>query len=276
MNTEAMHEVELATQEGKMTFPQVVGKLVEIGVESYLVDFAAGRKTCYLASGETYAEPMILKLDPVAAEFSADGIVAAIRAAQADAIRYPEFVKRATAAGVVGYWAFLAGRKVVYFGRKGESHTEEFPKPKSQQEPSRGARKTMSTAVTLSVQISRPAEETFRFLADPATMPEWAIHNVRSIRPLDKDVWEIETPRGAGRFIPHFQPAYGILDHEFADPKEGPWSVSARIVQAGTRASMYTITLVKPAAMPDEAFTQGLSLVEDELKALKRVLENTR
>lgn len=130
MDTQVMHEASIETQEGRMTFPQVVGKLVEAGVESYLVDFAAGRKTYYLASGETYAEPMILKLSPVAEEFSADGIVAAIRAAQADTIRYPEFVRQSTAAGVIGYWAFLAGKKVVYFGRKGEMHVEEFPKAK--------------------------------------------------------------------------------------------------------------------------------------------------
>jgi len=127
MNTQAIHEVTVATQEGKMTFPQGVGKLLEIGIESYCVDFAVGRKTYYAASGETFTEPMILKLDPVAAAFSAADLVAAIRGAQADAIRYPEFVKRSTAAGVAGYWAFLTGKQVVYFGRKGELHVEKFP-----------------------------------------------------------------------------------------------------------------------------------------------------
>ena len=127
MNTQVVHEVTIATQEGKMTFPQVVGKLLEIGVESYCVDFAAGRKTYYATNGETLTESMILKLDPVAEKFSAASLVAAIRGAQADTVRYPEFVKRSTAAGVVGYWAFLAGKQVIYFGRKGEMHIEKFP-----------------------------------------------------------------------------------------------------------------------------------------------------
>ena len=52
-------------------------------------------------------------------------------AAKRRTIRYPEFVKQATAAGVVGYWAFLTGKKVIYFGRKGEQHAEEFPRPKN-------------------------------------------------------------------------------------------------------------------------------------------------
>jgi uncharacterized protein YbcV (DUF1398 family) len=127
MNTQVIHEVTVATQEGKMTFPQGVGKLLEIGIESYCVDFAAGRKTYYAANGEALTEPMILKLDPVAAEFSAGNLIAAIRGAQTDIIRYPEFVKRSTAAGVAGYWAFLTGKQVIYFGRKGELHIEKFP-----------------------------------------------------------------------------------------------------------------------------------------------------
>jgi uncharacterized protein YbcV (DUF1398 family) len=132
MNTQAMHEVTIETQEGRMTFPQVVGKLLEIGVESYQVDFAAGRKTYYLTDGQTYCETMTLKLDPVAPEFSPSDLIAAIRGAQADTVRYPEFVKRSTAAGVIGYWAFLAGKQVAYFGRKGETHVEYFPGTKPQ------------------------------------------------------------------------------------------------------------------------------------------------
>jgi uncharacterized protein YbcV (DUF1398 family) len=66
--------------------------------------------------------------------------VAAIRGAQADTVRYPEFVKRSTAAGVIGYWAFLTGKRVIYFGRKGEQHIEEFPKPQGSS-PRSGARK---------------------------------------------------------------------------------------------------------------------------------------
>jgi uncharacterized protein YbcV (DUF1398 family) len=127
MDTKSMHEVTEQTDAGQMTFPQGVQRLMAVGVESYLVDFAAGRRTHYLSGGETHAEKMNLGSYSIAAEYSADGLVEAIRGAQADAIRYPEFVKQATAAGVIGYWAFLTGRQVVYFGRKGEIHVEKFP-----------------------------------------------------------------------------------------------------------------------------------------------------
>jgi uncharacterized protein YbcV (DUF1398 family) len=131
MSEQVIHELALATQQGKLTFPEVVRGLLEVGVESYLVDFATRQKTHYLTDGTTYGVPVILAPGPIAAEFSSADLVAAIRGAQADTVRYPEFVKRSTAAGVIGYWAFLTGKRVIYFGRKGEQHIEEFPKPKA-------------------------------------------------------------------------------------------------------------------------------------------------
>jgi uncharacterized protein YbcV (DUF1398 family) len=131
MSKQIIHELAMATQQGKMTFPQVVKGLLETGVESYLVDFAAKQKIHYLTDGTTHMVPMILEPGPIALEFKGAELVEAIRAAQADTVRYPEFVKRATAAGVIGYWAFLAGKRVIYFGRKGEQHIEEFPKPRA-------------------------------------------------------------------------------------------------------------------------------------------------
>ena len=128
MSKQVIDALAMATQQGKMTFPQVVKRLLEVGVESYFVDFAAKQKTHYLADGSTHTVPMILDPGPIAAEFNGAALVAAIRGAQADTVRYPEFVQRSTAAGVIGYWAFLTGKRVSYFGRKGEQHVEEFPK----------------------------------------------------------------------------------------------------------------------------------------------------
>ncbi len=129
MNQSEIHAVMLETEAGQLSFPHVVRRLLAAGVESYFVDFAAGAKHCYLAEGGVHSDAMTLPLTPVAGEFSSAGLVQAIRGAQADTIRYPEFVRLSTDAGVVGYWAFLTGKKVIYFGRKGETHTELFPPP---------------------------------------------------------------------------------------------------------------------------------------------------
>ncbi len=131
MNTTVIHETLAKSQAGELIFPEVVRRLLEVGVESYFCDLANGAEVFYMTDGKSHAEKMVLPLMPIAEEYSSSGLIAAIRGAQTDAIRYPEFMKRSAAAGVVAYWAFLTGRKVIYFGRKGEIHIEEFPKAKS-------------------------------------------------------------------------------------------------------------------------------------------------
>jgi uncharacterized protein YbcV (DUF1398 family) len=126
-----MHEVLAESQAGKLIFPEVVRRLLSAGVESYFADAAKGEETFYMPDGQTHVEKMALPPMKIADEFSSSGIISAIRAAQMDTIRYPEFMKRAAAAGVIGYWAFLTGKKVIYFGRKGEVHVEEFPRAKA-------------------------------------------------------------------------------------------------------------------------------------------------
>ena len=56
-----------------------------------------------------------------------DGVVSAIRGAQSDAVRYPEFLKLTMTAGCIGYIVWITGRHVSYFGRQGEVHIEHFP-----------------------------------------------------------------------------------------------------------------------------------------------------
>lgn len=128
MNAKAMHDALTGSSEGRLTFPEVVRMLTEAGVESYFVDFLHEDDTFYLPDGKTHVERITLPSAPVADSFSATEVSATIRAAQADTIRYPEIVDRLRQAGVAAYWVFLTGRKVLYFGRKGETHLEEFPR----------------------------------------------------------------------------------------------------------------------------------------------------
>jgi uncharacterized protein YbcV (DUF1398 family) len=130
VNAKVIHEVLAESQAGQLVFPEAVRRLLEAGVESYFCDLARGTETFYLRDGQTHLEKMTLPLSSVAEGFAPSELVAAIRGAQTDTIRYPEFMKRASAAGVIAYWVFLTGRKVIYFGRKGEFHVEEFPRAK--------------------------------------------------------------------------------------------------------------------------------------------------
>ena len=52
---------------------------------------------------------------------------AAILDSQQRGQKFRDFSRRAMEAGVAGYFAFLRGQRVTYFGRAGDQHTEWFP-----------------------------------------------------------------------------------------------------------------------------------------------------
>ena len=115
------------SEDGRLRFPDVLARLAAVGTERYHADLVRGEKTYYLPDGDSHVVPSGVPGTRAAQAFSATGMEQAVRASQAGAIDYPEFCARAAAAGCVGYLVSLAGRRVVYFGRTGETHVEHFP-----------------------------------------------------------------------------------------------------------------------------------------------------
>lgn len=128
MNTEIIHKAAEATLAGTMPFSEIVGHLLATGVEYYHVDYVCLRTTYYNASGEAVTTPILFEgMPPVAAEFDAPALRAAIVDSQRHGQHFREFSRRAMEAGVQGYFAFLRGLRVTYLGRGGDQHTEWFP-----------------------------------------------------------------------------------------------------------------------------------------------------
>lgn len=115
------------SHQGTISFAEVVDKLTQIGVETYLADYRRRQNVYYLPSGETYAVTVAPPETPVAETFDADAVGQAVRGAQSGAVKYPEFMQRTMAGGCIGYFVWIAGRHVQYFGRRGEVHIEHFP-----------------------------------------------------------------------------------------------------------------------------------------------------
>ncbi len=107
-------------------FGQLVRTLAELGIESYRVDYREGLTTLFPASGEPLSVPLS-HASAVSADFDVSALSEAIRGAQAGNVLYPEFLERSRRAGCIGYVVWIAGRKVTYFGRRGEEHVELFP-----------------------------------------------------------------------------------------------------------------------------------------------------
>ena len=119
-------EMSKASDEERVTFPEVVKALVEVGVERYHADLVAGRKTYYLPDGD-FEETQVHKVGGAALKFSAEGVEKAVRAIQRQEVAYREFCCLIAHAGCVGYFVSLAGRRAVYYGRTGDEHVEWFP-----------------------------------------------------------------------------------------------------------------------------------------------------
>jgi uncharacterized protein YbcV (DUF1398 family) len=125
-------DVARATLEGAesntMTFPQSVRMLTEAGFDGYAVDYRRFTRTYHRPDGETLELEMERTL-PVAEHFDAAVIKGALREAQAlvPGYTYKGFCAKVAGAGCAGYVVSLLGKRVLYYGRTGETHTEYFP-----------------------------------------------------------------------------------------------------------------------------------------------------
>ncbi|HQY87179.1 MAG TPA: DUF1398 family protein [Tepidisphaeraceae bacterium] len=124
---QAVNEVAELSHAGKIHFGEVVGRLMEAGIERYHADYSRGETTYYMPDGSSHVVSISLPMDSIAREFSASAVQDAVRRAQRGEVFYPEFVKLTAQAGCVGYFVQITGRRVQYFGRDGDVHVELFP-----------------------------------------------------------------------------------------------------------------------------------------------------
>ena len=115
------------SNQGRIHFGQVIGQLAGAGVESYHVDYRAGRTTYYLPDGATVDFSFERPKDGIADAFDGDALRAAILGAQQGRVMYPAFKPLSQRAGCAAYTVWIGGRHVVYLGRRGETHIERFP-----------------------------------------------------------------------------------------------------------------------------------------------------
>ncbi len=112
---------------GEIAFPEIVGRLTQIGVERYHADYSRQEITYYLADGDSLVVTTLHPSHATATEFSATAVEAAVHQSQRNGHTYLEFIRKTMAAGCVGYFVQITGRRVIYFGRDGEFHVEHFP-----------------------------------------------------------------------------------------------------------------------------------------------------
>lgn len=118
-----------SAEDGSMSFPQIVGALIDAGFESYAVDFRRSAAVYYLSDGDSVELATHRVEAPVAPGFDAVSIRAAIGEAQQNApgYSYRGFCAKAASAGCAGYVVSFPGRRALYIGRTADTHVEHFP-----------------------------------------------------------------------------------------------------------------------------------------------------
>ena len=116
-------------EDNTMTFPQVVGTLMQEGFEGYAVDFRRAVATYYMPDGDSVELPTDRMDVPVAPSFDALRIQSAIKEAQqlVPGYTYLGFCRKVVSAGCAGYIVSFSGRRALYIGRTAETHVEHFP-----------------------------------------------------------------------------------------------------------------------------------------------------
>lgn len=117
-----------AAENNTMTFPQIVGRLMEAGFECYVVDFRRATATYYDADGGSLELATHSNDVPVAASFDTVLLQSAIKEAQMQlaGYTYKGFCEKAKAAGCAGYVVSFSGRRALYVSRTAETHVEHF------------------------------------------------------------------------------------------------------------------------------------------------------
>jgi uncharacterized protein YbcV (DUF1398 family) len=115
--------------ENTMTFPQIVGTLMQEGFEGYAIDFRRARATYYMPDGDSIEVPTHGIDVAIAAAFDTIGVQSAIKEAQqlVPGYTYLGFCNKVALAGCAGYIVSFTGRRALYIGRTAETHVERFP-----------------------------------------------------------------------------------------------------------------------------------------------------
>jgi len=130
--TTAWQDIARATNEGSesgaIPFGESVRILMEAGFDGYAVDFRRATRIYYRPNGGTIELP-VGRTAPIANKFKASIVEEAVREAQAlvPGYTYQGFCAKVAGAGCAGYLVSLLGKRVLYYGRTGETHTEYFP-----------------------------------------------------------------------------------------------------------------------------------------------------
>lgn len=123
----------------------------------------------------------------------------------------------------------------------------------------------------LTVSIEREPEAVYEFTSHPENLPQWAAGLGRGVKRAGEH-WEVQTEQGTVglRFTPHND--YGVLDHTVVLRDGTEVYVPMRVIPNG-QGSEVMLVLFRQPEMDDAAFSRDAGLMQNDLRALKTLLE---
>jgi hypothetical protein len=123
----------------------------------------------------------------------------------------------------------------------------------------------------VSISIERSPTDVYAFVADPATLPQWARGLSAGIERAGDD-WIADSPMGKVKVRFVERNAFGVLDHEVLLPSGESVYNPLRVLPNGG-GSEVVFTLFRRPGVSDDAFAADADAVAADLVALKKLLE---
>jgi hypothetical protein len=123
---------------------------------------------------------------------------------------------------------------------------------------------------TQAVTIEADARLVYQFLADPETLPRWAVGFCRSIR-TEGGRWVAQTAQGDVGIRYATDPTSGVIDFHIS-PAPGVEAVANSRVVANGDGAEYIFTQFQMPGMPDHVFEANVAALKEELVVLRALM----
>ena len=131
----------------------------------------------------------------------------------------------------------------------------------------------MLKARTLTVEIARPPDDVYRYLAEPANLASWTMaKNGRPEPSAGPNSWAYDGPRGT--VLIHFTPPnpFLVLDYRIQQGPQVTHAGFVRVIRNGG-GTVLTHTSVQQPLVSDAMFASEEEWLESDLLVLKTLLE---
>ncbi len=134
------------------------------------------------------------------------------------------------------------------------------------------ATSTLQQNATKTVSVAKSPETVLAYLKDARNWPKWAAQTFKTVREGKNGIWDVDKLDGPARLTIKTE-ASGVFDHVVSASDGSEISVPGRVLPIGGGA-VVMMTFTRPPAYSDTQFAQDMRTVDEELAALKRVLES--